>query len=332
MLKSKSKHLTEKVEKKLETWKSIIHGKNESTMNKLCALKGVISMYGIETVLFDGVINDTILSNQLLKSILKLVVKYFGAVSDNLLLNVTSRLLGTLYNFTSNTTGTYSNVPTNYDYLKENMVLPVMYSSLMEASASGVYGKFNESKLLCILNSFIDTTDVTFPPVNWINVLAPLFRVGYSKNLKFLCVKFAVKYVSNSKNLVLLVSSWLQPTVFVKLEKNIQLFLIQEGSLLLSLLPNTKQKCLLTELPNIFLKDIQTSDGIKYVFEAWLSALKMKVPIQSAVAYVLGGLKVFFNNVSSYSLVSFNVFFAAMLKVMVIFSEPLCKESLDYPQ
>ena len=314
MLKSKSKHLTEKVENKLEAWKSIIHGKNESTMNKLCALKGVISTYGIETVLFDGVINDTILSNQLLKSILKLVVKYFGAVSDNLLLNVTSRLLGALYNFTSSTPGTYSNLPTNYDYLQDNMLLPVMYSSLMEASASGVYGKFNESKLLCILNSFIDMTDAAFPPVNWTNVFAPLFRAGYSENLKFLCVKFAVKYVSNSKNLALLISCWLQPTVFVRLEKSIQLFLIQEGSLLLSLLPNTKQKCLLSELPNILLKNNQTSEEIKCVFEAWLSALKMKTPIQSAVAYVLGGLKVFFNRVSNYSVVSFNIYFLDRVK------------------
>jgi len=290
ILKGNITALTDSVHHQLNTWKDILNDRSSNAMLKICAIKGIVSSYGIEMTIYGN--NES--KPLQFGNYMKILTKVITGNSDDIVCNLTSRLLGCCHMSSDNSINGNSNIPSSYDYLKHHLLLSNIFTALSETSLTGPHGIWTNEKTSVLLNALEDLPSTALPPVNWTLVISPLFQVGYSQNVKFSCLKFAIKFATSSVNIALWVSSWLQLTSFLKLSKQHQYLILENTSLLLPCLPNTKQKSLLQEIPNQLLSETTHLElNLEYIFDAWLSVVSMEETLQSTVAYTMAGIDAF---------------------------------------
>ena len=271
---------------------------DSNVLTKLGAVKGIICSFGLDSVLFkvDFECNDT----QLMASYMKLFTESLKTSQDTSVCFSTALLLGQLHMASENSTNVPGNVPQNYNYLPNVSHLQTVFNTLLKASTSGPYGEISNNLVKSLLLALNSLQKSRLPPVNWTLVLNPLLRIGFDEDVKLVCIKFAVKFADSASSLALLISSWLQASVFDNFTDKNKIQIFSSVTQILPCLTNNKQRYLLEELTIRSVKQAKdASEMVKCVITAWNSVLLMASPIQSTVAYVMVGLKSFLESFGS---------------------------------
>lgn len=301
LMMSKHQGAATVVDEQLLRWQDILTKRDSNTLLKLGAVKGTMSTVGVEVPMFKIENTTNLIEVQRIKSLLKLLLKTLETSHDNLLCVVTAHLIGQSQLVVCSEGEDNNNLPQSYNYLKNTSVLFAVYNTLLRAATSGPYSECKNDVVLCLLTTLCNLNQCKLPPVNWTLVLSPILRTGYLDDVRFQCICFAVKFADSSSNLALIVSSWLQPNVFLKMESAAQMRIFRSVTQLLPCLTNTKQRALLEELP---IKALNCSNDVEAmlacVLESWLSVLDMQTPLQSTVAYILAAMKSLFESLHQF--------------------------------
>ncbi|XP_047129066.1 focadhesin isoform X1 [Hydra vulgaris] len=289
MLQSKTeKNLSNDI---LENWHNILSKKESNVLKKLGAVKGIFASYGIHS-LFLRIINDLDQFKQSINTSLKLLFSLFDKSPDDSICLLVAEQLGYICLLEEKSSSVVS-LPQSYNYLKEISLLRNIFDLLMKPSMSNCINDLSEDEVLTLLKSLVALKGVPLPPVNWVSILGPLTRAGFSDFVKQLCIQFAIFYVGSSNSMALWISSFISSSLFTKLAITTQKMILLATESLLPYLTTNKQRVILEELPIycLFLSD-HKSQFVSCVFQQWLAILKMSTPPQSTISYVSSALKI----------------------------------------
>ena len=270
--------------------------KDSFILSKLGCIKGITTACGIDLLVFKLRDPDKFIEIPQLKTAIKLLQKFVVTMKDNSICYSTAQNLGQLYLISQvRNQGENSNIPQNYNYLKEMSLLRSIFNSLLSAASFGPHSDWNNAIVSSAVSCLCNLTDCRLPPVNWTSVLNPILRIGYNVDVKQKCIKFAIKFIHTSSSLTRSVTSWLQSGVFLKMENVLQKEFFSTATTFVTCLSNSEQKGLLELLPLTYLsnKNDRTTveaDKLKCVLELWLSVLEMQCSIQSSSAYIMAGM------------------------------------------
>ncbi|XP_065649602.1 focadhesin isoform X7 [Hydra vulgaris] len=276
----------------LENWHNILSKKESNVLKKLGAVKGIFASYGIHS-LFLRIINDLDQFKQSINASLKLLFNLFDKSPDDSICLLVAEQLGYICLLEDEKSSSVVSLPQNYNYLKETSLLRNIFDLLVKPSLSDCVDDLSENKILTLLKSLVALKGAPLPPVNWVSILGPLTRAGFSDFVKQLCIQFAIFNVGSSNSMALWISSFVSSSLFIKLAITTQKMILLASESLLAYLTTGKQRVLLEELPVycLFLCD-HKSQFVSCVFQQWLTIIKMSNPPQSTISYVSSALKI----------------------------------------
>ncbi|XP_066935726.1 focadhesin-like isoform X2 [Clytia hemisphaerica] len=270
----------------LKTWEVSMSQKETPTLHRLGMVKGVLSTLGCLNIHCDGDFQSAPETSEM-KSALKKVVKNLETSKDVLVSLISARLLGELHLATNASSKFTSQLPSSYMYIGEKSNLSALFEILLKEESS------DTNIFKTVLDVFVDTGCPKLPPVSWTPVMNRLHEPSMSEEVRLAVVDFVLTYASSCVDLSLWLSSLIQPSAFNRLDYPIQSRIFDHVSRILHVLPNSKQKILLEEIPLVVLTKNKNNRSImlESVLKSWLSVAEMKEPIQSSFTHLNEGVR-----------------------------------------
>jgi Protein of unknown function (DUF3028). len=297
-MRIESRKHSQDVTQMLQDWSNSITQTDTPTLHRLGMVKGVLATCGCTSIHKEGDLIATLETSEM-KSALKKIIWNLEASNDTLISLTTARLLGELHLSSNDGPNTSSQLPLSYHYVGESSLLASLFDLLQR-----------ETVHVCsVFEIFLSIECSKLPPVNWSSVLNPVFQsVGVAPDVKENLLEFALKFAPSCTDLSLWISSCIQPSLFSKLNKEIQTRMLSSASRVLHVLPNSKQRILLEDLSLVALGSASTNSSsdakhtlLEHIIEAWLEIAEMPIPIQSSFTYLVEGVKRLINNVPNIS-------------------------------
>lgn len=280
----------------LEEWLALLNDKDSPVQTKIGCIKGFTTACGIDLLVFKLRDPDKFVELPQIKSVILLLQKMLISSKDINVCYLAAQSLGQLHLISLvRNQGENSNIPQNYNYLKEMSVLRSIFNSLVSAVTLGPYSDWNDAIVCTLVASLNNLNDCRLPPVNWTAVLSPLIRMGYNVDVKQTCMLFAIKFIQQSSSLTRSITAWLQLATFINMEEVLQRDFFENAPAYLSCLSNSEQRGLVEILPMAYLsnkneKGELRAEHLKHVVTLWISILEMTCIVQSSVAYIMSGL------------------------------------------
>ncbi|GFR87182.1 focadhesin [Elysia marginata] len=120
--------------------------------------------------------------------------------------------------------GSQSTAPPTYSYLPETSFLRATVAFLLEAGAPASGSEVTTQscgQISAALRSLCGP-GLSLPPLDWAGLLSPLMRLGYSEEVRILCLQVAALRMCESPSAASFVSSWLTPPLFSSLSMSSQ--------------------------------------------------------------------------------------------------------------
>eukprot|EP00795_Rhopilema_esculentum_P006145 gene6145-11535_t len=277
------------VEIAVDLWLQDMTDQKKATEERTACVYGLLNTFGCSSFLFqfDQLdVFDASLKNKL-AVVVKTLQQLVEITEESSFCIHCCRLLGLLHLVYLGGTQRQSALPGNYNYLTESSLLRSLFDCLVEAGKSGPNGRFSSQAVNSIIHPLISTSAMKLPPVNWALVLSPLMKLGFDKETRRLCFKFAVLNISSSATIPTWLLSWMNPSVFLSLEIECKQEILSSINHIIKFIPINKVKMVAKDMMlKAFLEPDATESQKLAVLASMKKMAEFPNPVQSCLLCV----------------------------------------------
>ncbi|XP_064410837.1 focadhesin isoform X2 [Latimeria chalumnae] len=226
----------------LPAWIKILLAEGCSTMQRLAAVNGLVTLLGSETSLIQ-LKSETIQSSQFQSKLNEVIRTITQIISFSGVIGLQSNaawLLGHLHLANLSASQSRTSVPPDFSYLSEKSVIRAATDYIVEAGKKGP--ETIPSQMIKVILGSIATagSSYQYPPVNWAAILSPLMRLNFGEEIQRHSIEIAVTQAQSSQSATMFLGMWLTPPLVHSLSMSTKKYLCSSVSLWMKQVPEDK--------------------------------------------------------------------------------------------
>uniref|UniRef100_T1JET2 Uncharacterized protein n=1 Tax=Strigamia maritima TaxID=126957 RepID=T1JET2_STRMM len=226
----------------LKVWLPVLASEQAPTLNRLAAIHGLCSLFGLQSSLMllpEAYLKSS--STEGLNELLNIMSQIISLSKDIGMQNCSAWMLGQVYAVCTREASSQNSLPIDYSYLNSSSILRAVVELVGELNKAEKFESngINSSFHIC-LTSLAQPFTRPLPPLDWAGLLTPVFQRSQDAQVQKVALQIAVQQSTSSPVAAALVTSLLSEPLFRSLSTELQLFLLEALPFLVKSIPTAK--------------------------------------------------------------------------------------------